>query len=81
MPNAGGVKPKLAAGCLYLFAAPFCGLKQLALMDRLANLLAGNLPQAAYGRYSASSLRCRLRASLSFGCAWARGPPAARDRR
>ena len=49
VPNAGGVKPKLAAGCLYLFAAPFCGFGLFALMESIRYLLAGNLPQAAYG--------------------------------
>jgi hypothetical protein len=49
IPNAGGIKPKLGAGCLYLFAMPFCGFGLFALMESIRYLLAGNLPQAAYG--------------------------------
>jgi len=47
--RAAGVKPKLAAGCLYLFALPFCGFGLFALMWSIRYLLAGNLPQTAYG--------------------------------
>jgi len=46
---APGVTPRAAAGCLYLFALPFCGFGIFALATAVGYLRAGNLPQAAYG--------------------------------
>jgi hypothetical protein len=48
MTRAAGVKPKLAAGCVYLFTLPFCGFGLFALVSSIRYLLADNLPQAAY---------------------------------
>jgi len=46
---ARSVKPNVAAGCLYLFALPFCGFGIFALATAVGYLRAGNPAQAAYG--------------------------------
>jgi hypothetical protein len=46
--GAGVVTPRLATGCLYLFALPFVGFGLFALMGAIRGLLAGNLTTAAY---------------------------------
>lgn len=42
------VSPRLLAGCLYLFAAPFCAFGLYALSMALRSLVAGDLAGAAY---------------------------------
>ncbi|HEY2525604.1 MAG TPA: hypothetical protein VGI29_11140 [Candidatus Binataceae bacterium] len=46
---ARGVRPNVAAGCLYLFALPFCGFGIFALAMAVGYMRAGNPAQAAYG--------------------------------
>jgi hypothetical protein len=52
MRTASG-KPQVAAGCLYLFAQPFCGFGLFASVWSIWYMLAGNLPMtvaaAEYG--------------------------------
>ena len=42
------VKPQLAAGCVYLFALPFCAFGLFAAVKSAQGILAGDLPGAAY---------------------------------
>ena len=46
--NSVGVSPRLVSGCLYLFAAPFCGFGLYAFTMGLRSLLSGDLAGAAY---------------------------------
>lgn len=46
--GASGAKRQIGIGCLYLFALPFCGFGLFTLAMSIRNLLAGNLPEAAY---------------------------------
>jgi len=46
---ARAVKPNAAAGCLYLFALPFCAFGVFALATAVGYVRAGNPAQAAYG--------------------------------
>ena len=46
--NSVGVSPRLVSGCLYLFAAPFCGFGLYAFTMGLWSLLSGDLAGGAY---------------------------------
>lgn len=46
--GAAGAKPKVAAGCLYLFTLPFCGFGLFAAVRSVQRIVAGDLPGAAY---------------------------------
>lgn len=48
VPGAAGAKPRIAAGCVYLFALPFCGFGLFAAARSAERLLAGDLRTAAF---------------------------------
>lgn len=48
VPGAAGAQSRIAAGCLYLFALPFCGFGLFAAVRSAEALLAGDLRSAAF---------------------------------